>query len=255
MPSEQRDLLTATTLSGEQQMTWAPSQDGRTGCLSARDFGALARRMYAETEPEAVRKAVLDVCVSALPAASAAGIATSRQGRLQSAHTCRQVAELHEMQSRAKDGPCFGPFGETRMVRSDDLATESRWPMFALGAVQRGYRSLMSFQLRVDDVDLGVLSILGSDAHAFDSDTESIGSLLAANAAVAMNARRLETNLRIALESRDVIGQAKGILMERFKLSPDNAFHVLVAVSQHQHRKVREIADELAATGDLPDLP
>jgi len=236
-------------------MNWVSPRDKRAGWLSGSDIGAFARRMYAETDPDSVRRAVLDACVSALPTASAAGIATSRQGRLQSVHTCRQVAELHEMQSRAKDGPCFGPFGEARMVRSDDLAAESRWPLFALGAVQRGYRSLMSFQLRVDDVDLGVLSILGADAYAFDGDTECIGSLLAANAAVAMNARRLETNLRIALESRDVIGQAKGILMERFKLSPDNAFHVLVAVSQHQHRKVREIAEELAATGDLPDLP
>ena len=75
--------------------------------------------------------------------------------------------------------------------------------------------------------------------------------MLAAHAAVAMKAERVESNLRTALASRDVIGQAKGILMERYKIDQMRAFDMLVVASQQSHRKLRDIADELAATGEL----
>jgi AmiR/NasT family two-component response regulator len=66
-----------------------------------------------------------------------------------------------------------------------------------------------------------------------------------------MAASRDITNLKLGMENRDIIGQAKGILMERFKIAPHEAFDLLVMASQSTHRKLREVADELAATGEL----
>jgi AmiR/NasT family two-component response regulator len=77
---------------------------------------------------------------------------------------------------------------------------------------------------------------------------------LAAHAAVVMTASRKQANLSVALETRDVIGQAKGILMERYKIDDREAFNALIAVSQHTHRKLREVAEQLRTTGELPEF-
>jgi GAF domain-containing protein len=140
-------------------------------------------------------------------------------------------------------------------VRSDDLVGERRWPRYAAAAVEAGFGSLMSFQLFVKDENLGALNVYGAGPNVFGDEDENAGLLLASHAAVAISGKQAELNLRTALESRDVIGQAKGILMERFKLNADQAFQVLVAVSQHQHRKLRDVAGDLAATGELADIP
>jgi AmiR/NasT family two-component response regulator len=98
---------------------------------------------------------------------------------------------------------------------------------------------------------MGALDVYGGKINAFDSDAENTGLLLASHAAIAMAGSRDITNLRVGLENRDIIGQAKGILMERYKISSQEAFDLLVMASQSTHRKLREIADELAATGEL----
>lgn len=91
-----------------------------------------------------------------------------------------------------------------------------------------------------------------STPHAFDRHHESTAMMLAAHAAVAMKGSKVQNQLRTALETRDIIGQAKGILMEGFKIGDGYAFDLLVTVSQHTHRKLSEIADERTRTGDRP---
>lgn len=76
--------------------------------------------------------------------------------------------------------------------------------------------------------------------------------MFAAHAAVAMSNEQERQSLRTAVSSREVIGQAQGILMERFRITADLAFRLLVMASQDTNRKLRDIADELTATGQLP---
>jgi GAF domain-containing protein len=101
------------------------------------------------------------------------------------------------------------------------------------------------------DDNNSALNVYSDVPRAWASDVEDVGTILAAQAALAIRAQRKEANLKIALSSRDVIGQAKGILMERFRLDADHAFQLLVAISQRSHRKLREIAEELCLTGDV----
>jgi GAF domain-containing protein len=202
-----------------------------------------------------VLQRVVDATLSEIPSAAAACITTVEHGDFRTAAPTSEVLrEIDQVQYKEHDGPCVTSLREQVTVRSDDLTHETRWPLYAAAAVERGLRSLLSFQLFVDGDNLGVLNVYADKVNAFDDEAEEAGLLLASHAAVAISGKRAEANLRNALESRDVIGQAKGILMERFKLNADQAFQMLVAVSQHEHRKLREIADDLASTGDLPDV-
>ena len=95
------------------------------------------------------------------------------------------------------------------------MSTETRWPEFCRQAIELGVRSLMSFQLFVRSENLGALNLYASEAGAFSEDSIEIGTLLAQHAAVAMVGAANLNQFKSALASRDIIGQAKGILMER----------------------------------------
>jgi GAF domain-containing protein len=221
----------------------------------ARDLSELARDLQAETNQASVLQRIVDAALLEIPSAVAAGITTVERGHYRTAaQTTEVLGEIDQVQYQANDGPCVTSLREQVTVRSDDLTNEPRWPQYAAAAVERGLRSMLSFQLFIDGDTLGALNLYADKPNAFDDDAEDAGLLLASHAAVAISGKRAEANLRTALESRDVIGQAKGILMERFKLNADQAFQVLVAVSQHQHRKLRDVADDLASTGDLPGI-
>jgi GAF domain-containing protein len=221
----------------------------------ARELSELARDLQAERDTQAVLQRIVAATLSEIPSAVAAGITTVERGHFSTAaETDEILGVIDQVQYRHNDGPCVRSLREEITVRSDDLTDEPRWPKYAAAAVEHGLLSMMSFQLFVEADNLGALNVYADKPNAFDEDDENAGLLLASHAAVAISGKRVEANLRTALESRDIIGQAKGILMERFRLNADQAFQLLVAVSQHQHRKLRDVADDLASTGDMPGL-
>jgi GAF domain-containing protein len=222
----------------------------------ARDLSELARALQADSDAGSALRRISAAALTEISNATAAGITIVERGRYRTEGATSDVLErIDRVQYQENDGPCVNSLREEITVRSDDLAAETRWPKYAAAAIEAGFGSLMSFQLFVQSDSIGALNVYARDPNAFIDSDEDAGLLLAAHAAVAISGKRAEANLRTALESRDIIGQAKGILMERLKLNADQAFQVLVAVSQHQHRKLRDVADDLAATGDLPDFP
>ena len=129
---------------------------------------------------------------------------------------------------------------------------ELRWPQFTQRAAELGVGSMLSLQLYVEGDDLGALNLLSTERHAFHDESEHVGLLFASHAAVAMAGAEQQQQLRSALHTRELVGQAKGILMERFKITGDRAFRVLVHVSQNSNRKLTEIAQDLVDSGELP---
>ncbi len=165
------------------------------------------------------------------------------------------VIELDEIQYETGEGPCVeAAKDDARAVYGADVAHDERWPAFGPAAAARGIGSLISYKLAADGT-VGALNLYARRPEAFgDADRES-AYLLALFASVALASRlaRLEAaELQKALESRDVIGQAKGILMEREKITADDAFDMLRRASQHLNRKLRDLADDIAATGEEP---
>ena len=107
-------------------------------------------------------------------------------------------------------------------------------------------------QLFVEHDDLGALNLYGRHTNAFDDESERVGLLFASHAAIAFADAERVRNLRIAVDRRDIIGQGKGILMERYRITADQAFDLLRRASQESNRKVFDVAWDLASTGDFP---
>jgi GAF domain-containing protein len=137
---------------------------------------------------------------------------------------------------------------EQQIVRAD-VGADHRWPEFGTQAAQLGVGSMMCFQLFVAGDQLGALNMYSRTRGAFDDESQDIGLLFASHAAVALAGAEHEANLRIGMGNRDVIGQAKGILMERHRLTAEQVFGVLTRVSQEMNRKLFDIARELTDTG------
>jgi GAF domain-containing protein len=149
------------------------------------------------------------------------------------------------------EGPCLDALYECRTVRLPDLDAEPRWPKFAAQAREVGLASMLAMQLYVHDEDLGALNLHSTHRDAFGDESEQIGLLFAAHAAVALAGAQNEEHLYTALSHRDVIGQAKGILMERYKIDAQDAFRLLVVASQNTNIKLYDVAEYLVRTGAL----
>jgi GAF domain-containing protein len=146
------------------------------------------------------------------------------------------------------------------VVSVPDIASDGRWPDFAGTAVEHGLASSLSLPLVLEDRAIGSINLYSTRRTAFGGDSQEMGVLFAQQAAIALrnasNAaelRLLADQLRDGLRHRDIIGQAKGILMAQQRITADAAFDLLKAASQHQNRKLRDVAEDLAATGRLPE--
>lgn len=168
------------------------------------------------------------------------------------ASTSELSKDVDALEGRLGQGPCLDAVWEREIVRVDDVKADDRWPEFAREASALGVGSMMCFQLFVTGDRLGALNLYSLAPGAFDDECEEIGLMFASHAAVALAAAEQEENLRTGMTNRDVIGQAKGILMERYKLTADQAFGVLTRVSQETNRKLFDIAREVTDTGAVP---
>jgi GAF domain-containing protein len=155
------------------------------------------------------------------------------------------VANLDDLQSELGDGPCVTALREHHTVHIDDMSTDTRWPQFARQATELGVHSLLSFQLFVRSETLGALNLYSDQAGGFSEDSIEVGTIVAQHAAVAMIGATDENHFHAALASRDVIGQAKGILMHRDKLTGLQAFATLTRASKDTNIKLVDIANWL----------
>jgi GAF domain-containing protein len=234
------------------------SEAGPAGQGTAEDLGAvmsrLARTMQGEHgDVDRTLQAITRASVVTVPGTDWASISLVSGRRVTSeAATDGRASELDALQNATDEGPCLDALREQEVVRVPDFATEERWPHFCAAATAHGVGSLLAFQLFTADHQLGALNLYAVRTHAFDDEAEPVGRVFAAHAAVALSAARDERNLRAAIDRRDLIGQAKGILMERYRLTAAQAFAVLVETSSHTNRKLFAVAEELTSTGLMP---
>jgi GAF domain-containing protein len=215
----------------------------------AGQLGELARALEHEQGLDQTLAAVVHAAVTTVPGAQYASISSVQQGREVKtlASTGDLAAAVDQAQYDTGQGPCLDSLYQQRTVRLPNVPIDQRWPLFAERAAELGVHSMLALQLFVDGEDLGALNLLSKDVDAFDDESEHIGLLFATHAAVAMAGARQRDQLMGAADTRNVIGQAQGILMERFNIPADRAFSVLVRYSQTLNRKLRDIAEELAS--------
>jgi len=206
-------------------------------------LGALAIQLQAQPDSAATLRGIVDAAVDVVPGARWAGISLIQGRQVQSAvPTDAIVAELDQLQSDLGEGPCMTALREHHTVHVEDLSAETRWPRFVRRATALGVRSMLSFQLFVRDENLGALNLHGDSAGVFTEESFLVGGVLAQHAAVAMVGAAQVSQLHAALISRDVIGQAKGILMHRDNLTGLQAFEALTRASQTTQMKLVDVA-------------
>ena len=157
--------------------------------------------------------------------------------------------QLDELQQREGAGPCLDAARAQAVIRIEDVATDARWPPFAEQATAAGVRSMLCLPLHVDTSVYGTLSVYADTPRAFKDVTESVARVLAVLAAITLSESRGRANLEQALASRDLIGQAKGIIMAARRVTADEAFALLVRRSQETNTKLLEVAEAVVHTG------
>ncbi len=167
------------------------------------------------------------------------------------AWTDELVRACDQAQYETRQGPCLDAVYEQRTVRLSDMRIEERWPEFTKRAAELGIATMLCFQLFVEGDNLGALNLYSQTTGAFDDESEHVGLLFASHASVAMAGAQRHEQLDRALATRDLIGRATGILMERHKLTSEQAFTLLIRASQITNIKLRDIADRLVTTGEL----
>ncbi len=217
-----------------------------------RELAELVHARDRDRSPAAILHRLIDIAVRDVPGADHAGVTMLTQRHLSSeAWTDEMIHRLDAIQHELAEGPCVESARAQRTIRVEDTGHETRWPQFIAHATELGVRSILSVELFAGDSVSAALNLYAMSAAAFTAESEDLAVMLAAPAGLALGAARKIDNLTVALESRDLIGQAKGILMERHKITSSEAFDLLVVASQRMNRKLRDIADDLTATGQL----
>ena len=174
-------------------------------------------------------------------------------------HTDPLVAVIDGLQHRTGQGPCLDAVAHRLIFYADDLERDLRWLHFAPLARSAGIRSVLALPLSCDS-QMGALNLYSRYPAAFGVDGRARAAILVSLASLALSVahshedeERRATNFHTALGSREMIGQAVGILMERERITAEAAFVILRRASQHLHIKLREVARNLIDTGEDPD--
>jgi GAF domain-containing protein len=236
----------------------ADSAEGPDPPRTRAALDGLAGLVLAQENTQSVLQRVVDLVKQAMPDGTEASITLMRNEQATTAaYTGELALQLDEMQYQQGCGPCLEAALGGRPVEVTDGRTEDRWPGYMATFLARGALSCLAVPVTTAQLAAG-LNVYAPAADAFtDADRQALAEF-AAYAAVALtnmdalaDALDQAENLRRAMEYRGVIEQAKGILIERYKLTAEQAFRLLADASMHTNRKLRDLAQELVFTGEL----
>ncbi|GAA4722703.1 GAF and ANTAR domain-containing protein [Pedococcus ginsenosidimutans] len=222
-----------------------------------RDLAAAARDMQDEDNSKQAMERAVVLATQILPGCDAAGVCVVYRGERVDTHATSDDAlrQVDTLQHELKEGPCLDALRRQETVQSNDLSVDERWPKWGPEVATRlGLLSIVSYRLFSTDSTLGALNLYGKDRSAFTSDDIHDGMALAAHVGVALAGAQEVEHLEKALGGRTVIGQATGILMERFSLPSDRAFSLLSRISQNKNLKLRQLAEQIVRTRAIPKV-
>lgn len=237
----------------------SPDADAQRAVAVQTAFEQLGRIAFAEHSLESVVRTVTELAAGVLPGKPITSVTIVHDERPSTvASSGRLAVDLDQVQYRLRSGPCLSAATTGRHSEIPDTGRDDQWPEFSAHALRAGCHSVLSFPLPVQEKVCGALNIYAGHRTTADQETRDMLTRFASYAVVPVSnmylyeaaAERIE-HLETALDSRAVIDQAKGILMERFALTPDQAFQALTRVSMETNTKVRDVAARFVATGVL----
>ncbi|GAB2635261.1 ANTAR domain-containing protein [Kribbella swartbergensis] len=218
-------------------------------------FSRLAVEMHDAGGVEQTVEAVVQFSLQALNCTFAGVALYTRGGRPEiPAVTDPVVAEIYQVQLDTQNGPLITSLRDRATVLVRDTASDERWPDWAAKVTSLGVRSVLDVPLTLSrsSSTVGVLGLYSPVPDGFSADDEAIAHILARHASVAVATARHEETMAAAVDARKLVGQAMGILMERFDLDEDRAFAILRRYSQDTNTKLRDVAQQLIDTRQLP---
>ncbi|MCW2831580.1 MAG: hypothetical protein JWP31_2272 [Aeromicrobium sp.] len=171
------------------------------------------------------------------------------------AATTPRVDDAHQLQATFDEGPCLDAITGRATFLSGDVEVDSRWPLWGPAAAAIGIHSAVGVRLATRARGYGSLNVYADRPNAFTDAHAEVAELLAAHATSAFAAAERAEGLASALESRTTIGQAQGILMQKFDIDSDAAFEFLRRISQHENRRLFTVAEAIVVQRDSNALP
>ena len=227
----------------------------------SRSVSQTADALFAAGNVTETLRSVVELAVATIDGCDFAGLFTMNRGVLTPVVvTDPAVSALHAVEQATGEGPCVDAIAHRQMVSVDDLDEDSRWPLFSPRAAGEGVRSVLSLPLAHANSHDGALILYARYPAAFGAVDRAKATILVSLASMAVSVahthedeeRRVE-GLQVALGTRETIGEALGILMERERITANQAFDILRRASQHLNIKLRDVAQSLVDTGESPD--
>jgi transcriptional regulator with GAF, ATPase, and Fis domain len=211
----------------------------------------LTEQFVHPAEVDVTLRSVTASCVELIDGVESADVLlVAGPDRFKSIAATSQIAvDVDDLQKRFREGPCLDAANGNPVVVCNDLRDDARWPSFAEAAVEAGVHSLMSFELYTNHARRGAMNLFGFKPDVFNPENEAVAAMLATHAAVALIANDERRQFQSALASRDVIGQAKGMIMERFNVDAVRAFELLKKLSQSSNTRLAVVAQEIVSRG------
>lgn len=224
-------------------------------------FADLAMHVHSSEDYDDSLRRITSTAVEALSRCDAASLSLlEKSGPVTRAATAELATRGDDVQYEENEGPCLDAAMEERLIYSPQVGTDDRWPKSGvrLGS-ELGVRSMLSCRLALDVAPrntLGGLNLYSTSYDAFTDDDKMLALLLSSLGAVVIDASRQAVNLRAAIESRQVIGEAIGILRAQQGVTSDEAFQILSKASQRMNIKLRDLAQRISDSGasNLPRL-
>jgi GAF domain-containing protein len=216
-------------------------------------FARLASELSEATTVAQTAEQIVDFGITTIGTQFAGITMLRRKGTFETVVSSAPVViEADSLQYRLREGPGIDPAMPSRTIMSADLAIDSRWPRWGPVVVDLGLVSVLSAELRAAGQRIGVMNFYGDRTRQFTEQDAHVASLFASHAAAALAAVSLRENLQNALDTRTVVGQAQGVLMERFDVDADRAFDILRRYSQDSNVKLTAVARDVVTSRELP---
>jgi GAF domain-containing protein len=198
----------------------------------------------------------VQTCVDVVDHCDMAAISVAKSGRVRTLAASHELLRIvDDLQFQLGEGACFDALSGQGAVTANDLATDPRWPRWGILVSERtGLHASLSFRMAVKEAVLGTLNLYSVTPASFGHQDTVLAYVVAAHTAAAVAQTRQLEQLTQALESRTVIDQATGVLMERFGLDAEASVGVLRRISQANNVKISTLAVDLVQHGRLPDI-
>jgi len=216
-------------------------------------FADVARMLEAEPDMQGTLDQIAELSLKAIDCDYAGITLLHGKNRFETvAASDERVQRADELQYSLQEGPCLQAIWSHDTFVVEDMCTDERWPAWGPEAAELGLRSILAVRLFTSGQTHGALNLYAREPRRFDGDDVAVAHIYATHASVALSAARQEEHLRKAVDARHLVGQAQGILMERYNIDADRAFEVLRRYSQDSNVKLRAVAEQVVSGRQLP---